>query len=51
VLDNTLDAAGLLLCSTLCLALVAGFLVFVPLTCAMLVNVVSGYVHWLEDLP
>jgi hypothetical protein len=51
VLDDTLDAAGLLLSSTLCLALVAGFLVFVPLTCVMLAIVVSRYIYGSGDLP
>jgi hypothetical protein len=52
MLDNTLDATGLLLCSALRLTLVTGFLVLVPLTCKMLVNMCREQVlASIGDLP
>lgn len=39
MLNNTLYAAGLLLCGALRLTLVASFLIFIPFTCMMLVKV------------
>ena len=38
MLDDTLDATGLLLCSALGLTLVTGFLILVPLICKVSVN-------------